>query len=165
MISYKTETGKFNFRTAAIIYNKDKTKVLLQQSKNCKFSVLPGGRVEELESSYDAIKRELMEELGIHADGKLMIMAENFFHLFNMNYHELSYYYIITSINEQEIYLKQGKFLGCEQKDDYYWIDIEEFKNIEFEPKFLKPYIINQDTELKHLIVNELNESSNKVEI
>ena len=155
MISYKNDICKFNFRVALIIYNEDKSKVLLQTSKGCSFSVLPGGRVEELESSYDAIKREIKEELDLSVECELNTTVEDFFNLFDMNYHEICYYFLANNIKEKDIY-KKDNFLGVEGKDTFRWVDLEEFKNIEFQPKFMKDTIINKETTLKHLIVNEL---------
>jgi len=155
MISYKNDLCKFNFRVALIIYNEDKSKVLLQTSKGCSFSVLPGGRVEELESSYDAIKREIKEELNISVECELNTTVENFFRLFNMNYHEICYYYVATNIEEKDVF-KKDNFLGVEGEDTFRWVSLEELNQIEFKPKFMKEIIINKNNILKHLIVNEL---------
>ena len=53
---------RFIARCAAVIYNKDKTKVLMFSFKN--YYMLPGGRIEFNETSLDAIKREIKEETG-----------------------------------------------------------------------------------------------------
>ena len=64
-IRYKENNYQFHYRTSAIIYNKDKTKILLFKSSNRDFYMLPGGKVNELESSEDALKREVQEETGL----------------------------------------------------------------------------------------------------
>ena len=64
-IRYKENNYQFHYRTSAIIYNKDKTKILLFKSSNRDFYMLPGGKVNELESSEDAFKREVKEETGL----------------------------------------------------------------------------------------------------
>ena len=39
--------------------------------------ILPGGRLEILENSYEAIRRELEEELGLELEYKLISIEEN----------------------------------------------------------------------------------------
>ena len=46
---------RFISRCAAVIYNEDKTKVLMFSFKN--YYMLPGGRIEFNETSLDAIKK------------------------------------------------------------------------------------------------------------
>ena len=52
---------KFNFRVSALIKNKG--RYLLEKSIKTDFLNMPGGRVLAGESTLDAIKRELEEEL------------------------------------------------------------------------------------------------------
>ena len=51
-----------------IIYNKDKSKILLFNSEGRDFYMLPGGKIQELETSQEAIKREIKEETGIEIE-------------------------------------------------------------------------------------------------
>ena len=46
------------------IFNEDESKVLLFNVAGRSFYMLPGGKINELEESIDAIKREIKEELG-----------------------------------------------------------------------------------------------------
>ena len=60
------DKDRFSVRASAIIYNKDKTKVLLFTINDGRdYYLLPGGRIEYFESSHDAIKREIYEETGL----------------------------------------------------------------------------------------------------
>ena len=60
MITVNVDGGIFNCRSCVFITNKDEDMVLLQNVED--FLVLPGGRIEMLENSLDASKRELNEE-------------------------------------------------------------------------------------------------------
>ena len=62
-IKYENNKFKFAYRVSAIIYNVDKTKILLFTGNDSEFYMLPGGKVKELERSTDAIKREIKEEV------------------------------------------------------------------------------------------------------
>ena len=63
-VNYINKDYQFNLRTSAIIFNKDKNKILLFKVNDRNFYLLLGGRTNEFESSSNAIKREIKEELG-----------------------------------------------------------------------------------------------------
>ena len=63
-IKYENNNFKFAYRVSAIIYNSDKTKILLFTGNDSDYYMLPGGKVKESEKSIDAIKREITEEIG-----------------------------------------------------------------------------------------------------
>lgn len=67
---------RFIARCAAVIYNKDKTKVLMFSFKD--YYMLPGGRIEFNETSLDAIKREIKEETGYDLKFTFLGVQENF---------------------------------------------------------------------------------------
>ena len=48
-IRYKNKNFNFVYRVSSIIYNKDKTKILLFYGNNSDYYMLPGGKVKELE--------------------------------------------------------------------------------------------------------------------
>jgi 8-oxo-dGTP pyrophosphatase MutT (NUDIX family) len=78
-IDFKKGIFKFNARAAAIIYNNDKTKILLFKVEDGRdYYLLPGGRIEMYEDSASAIKREIKEELGFDLEYKLCSIHENF---------------------------------------------------------------------------------------
>ena len=57
-------------------------------------TMLPGGRVELHEPSVEALKRELVEELGVEGRiGRLLYLAENFFDHEGRRMHEIGFYY------------------------------------------------------------------------
>ena len=61
-IEFEKDNNKFSARTSAIIYNSDKTKVLLFKVEDGRdYFLLPGGRVEFNEDSKTAINREIKE--------------------------------------------------------------------------------------------------------
>ena len=63
-IKYKNSNYNFAYRVSALIFNKEKTKILLFYGNDTNFYMLPGGKVKELEKSNEAIKREIQEEIG-----------------------------------------------------------------------------------------------------
>lgn len=63
-LNFEIDNIKFNARASAIIYNKDRTKVLLFKIIDRDYFMIPGGRIEIYEDSLNAIKREIKEETG-----------------------------------------------------------------------------------------------------
>jgi 8-oxo-dGTP pyrophosphatase MutT (NUDIX family) len=156
MITYEKDDFKFNFRVAAIIYNPNKTKVLLLKNPKSTFYALPGGRVEEFESSYDAIIREMKEEMNIEVEVKLTKFYESFFLLNNKRYHELTYYFLATKIDDTSLYEYEVAFKGTEEKDWFEWINLRDLQSIDLRPISMKKTIIDKDFVQEHVIVNEL---------
>lgn len=78
-IKYVNNDFQFIYRMSSIIYNNDKTKILLFYGDDRDFYMLPGGKVHELEDSLSAIRREIEEELGYNnLNFKLISISEEF---------------------------------------------------------------------------------------
>ena len=77
-ISFKNERlgYKFNYRVAALIFNKD--KVLLQKAEDNDSYFLLGGRVQFGEDTTEAIKREVYEETGVTIDDNSYKLLDKF---------------------------------------------------------------------------------------
>lgn len=85
-LKFKLDNNSFHARASAIIYNKDKTKVLLFKVEDGRdFYLLPGGRIEFNEDSLTAIKREIKEEIGYELEYKLCNVEESFLKRNNEN--------------------------------------------------------------------------------
>lgn len=57
-LDYEMDNNRFNARVSSIIYNKDKTKILLFKMKDRDFYMLSGGRIEMNEDSLSAVKEK-----------------------------------------------------------------------------------------------------------
>ncbi len=62
-LDYKIDNNRFNARVSAIIYNKDKTQILLFKMRDRDFYMLPGGRIEMNEDSLSAVKEKSQKNL------------------------------------------------------------------------------------------------------
>ena len=79
-IKFEKDDYKFNVRSSCIIKDKKHEKVILtymRAIKDHKAFLLPGGRLEILENSEEAILKEIKEELGLILDYKLVAIEEN----------------------------------------------------------------------------------------
>ena len=128
---------KFNFRVGLLV--KMTKQVLVECNQDYDFVVLPGGRVKTLESSEDALIREINEEMKIDLTNynlEFIGADENFFELDNIKYHELYFIYKIE-IDENNEDFKDG-MINYDSKVNYYkWVDILDLKEVNLLPKSL----------------------------
>lgn len=154
MIITMTEEGsRFGGRVGAIIYNEDKTKILLENQKN-KLYMFPGGRIDVHEDSQNAIERELKEELNIISDLELKYIVEMFLKSPRTKYHEIGFYFV-TQIDENII---QNNFKSLDGDSYFKWISIDKLEEYNILAKPIKDKVfnreINNDT-LEHIIYRE----------
>ena len=79
-IKFEKDDYKFNVRSSCIMKDKKHEKVLLTYMRAIKDHnafLLPGGRLEIIENSEEAILREIKEEVGLNLDYRLVSIEEN----------------------------------------------------------------------------------------
>lgn len=128
---------KFNFRVGLLV--KKKKQVLVECNPDFDFVVLPGGRVKTLESSEDALIREINEEMKIDLTNynlEFIGADENFFELDNIKYHELYFIYKIEIDDNNDDF--KDDMINYDSKVNYYkWINILDLKEVNLLPKSL----------------------------
>ena len=134
-IKFEKDDYKFNVRSSCIIKDKKHEKVLLtymRAIKDHEAFLLPGGRLEILEKSEEAILREIKEELGLNLDYKLVSIEENIvidtkFHMIEfIFYAEIDSFEVITTLDDG-----WDKFVIAEIKDiDNYDVRPKTVKNL-----------------------------------
>lgn len=139
----------FIYRAAALILNKDKSKVLLYFGNDADFYMLPGGKVKGLETSEKAIKRELNEELGYdNFEFEMVGVNEGIVRSNEFNAHQLTLVY--KCIYNDEI--KEKTFKGKDSDyNNFEWIEVEELKNKKTYPKEIYKMIKNDNT-INHIV-------------
>lgn len=151
MEDIKCDGNNFHFiyRAGALIFNKDKSKVLLYYGNGANFYMLPGGKVKGLETSKEAIKRELNEELGYdNLEFEMVGINEEIVRTNEFNAHQLTLIY--KCIFDKEI--KDKKFKGIDSDyNNFEWIDITELNNIKTYPKDISQMIKN-DNMINHIV-------------
>jgi 8-oxo-dGTP diphosphatase len=98
---------RFNLRVYGIVIN-DQGEVLLSHERRNKFEFIkfPGGGVELGEGILDALKREFIEELGVHIDSARLFYMNDFYQasVFKTEDQIFSFYYLVTlKLNEINI--------------------------------------------------------------
>lgn len=148
-ISYKTESGKFNYRVCAMIISDG--KILAMHDERSPYFYLPGGRVKMGETAEDAVIREVREELGIIAKiARPLWLNQAFFteDVDHLRYHELCIYFLMD-ISETDLLERGNQFTVNEGKKTHIfeWLDFDQLKEEYFYPLFLKKEIFNLPNE------------------
>lgn len=151
---FKTEEGVFNYRVAGVWIQNG--CVLLHKNVNDGHWALPGGRVAVMEESNNAVQREFQEELGVEIKvDRFLWSSENFFIFNGKNYHEIGFYYLISSITEKDFKLES--FFGLEGKRLIYkWVPIAELHGISIYPEFLKEGLQELPKHSQHIITKDV---------
>ncbi|EIE41786.1 mutT/nudix family protein [Mycoplasmopsis canis UFG4] len=141
-IFFKKDDNAFKMRTACII--KWGNKILLAYDDSNSYRYLPGGKVEFGEKIFDAIKREIKEELKVDLkELKEKFIDETFYFskFSNSNVHEVCFYFEgkIEPIEQ----MQNSKFTLVENGRNLYfeWVNIEDLNNIDFRPKNVLKHI------------------------
>lgn len=156
-IKFKEGDDLFNYRVAAIIENKGKYLFQIMPGDEC--FTLVGGRVRFMETSRDALIREVLEETGYdisRAEIKLSLIAENFFDYKDKNniVHNVQTLLFVYKVNIDEDIIKEKSFV-MKDKDDttLNWVSYDEVKKAEILPEISKRIL--DDDSLKYELIND----------
>lgn len=144
------DNNKFNYRVSALV--RKGNKVLLHKSRKDDFYAFPGGRVKIGESSIEALKREFEEEIGEQIEVQEFVgMVENFFEYNQKKYHELMLVFEVEFDNKELYDVDKIKGLEEDGKIEFVWTDINEIKNMDVRPVFLKQRLCDKK-EIGHIV-------------
>lgn len=135
-IKFEVKGYKFNVRSSCIIKDKEHNKVLLTNMRaitDHEAFILPGGRLEFLDNSDEAIKREIKEELGLNLDFKLISIEENIVKSNKFQMLEFVYYAEIDSFENIE--------LPNDEWDKFKIVEIKDIDKIDIRPKTINKLI------------------------
>ena len=153
VITMQEEGTRFNARVGAIIYNEDKTKILIENQHDKRY-MFPGGRIDVHEDSKTSIERELIEELNLKVDLNLKYIVEMFIKSPKTKYHEIGFYFV-TKINEDLI---ENNFKSLDGDSYFIWVPIKELDKYNMLTKPIQDKIVNNeinDNNIEHLVYRE----------
>ena len=133
--------NKFNFRVAILIENKG--RFLLETAGE--FWNMIGGRVQFGESSLEAAKRELKEELNIEVDYLTFInVSEIFFEWMGKKQQEVLFVYKVILSDEYAITSKD-KFKCLDTNEMFEWHNKKNIEKLVCKPDIIKKLIFQND--------------------
>jgi len=137
-LTFDVGSARFNFRTAAVTMHAG--RVLLHREVEADWWFMPGGRVRFGESSGDALRRELGEELGVDTTiERLLWIVESFFTHEGRSYHELAHFYLVSLRSESEAATREEFDAydgGILQR--FRWFGIDAVRDVKLYPSFLR---------------------------
>ena len=155
-IKVKIAGVEFVCRSCAVVMNGD--KILFQKKKNDKSWALPGGKIEVLETTREALARELKEELDITdiTVGDVMSVTENFFEWKGDKVHQYIFTHEVT-FNDPKYNDIEGTFDGAEEDNDvvYTWIKKEDLPKYSIKPDYVVDQILNDNNGMQFLTCKE----------
>jgi len=153
MISFDIEHVRFHYRAAGVFLREG--HVLLCTVEGLDFWFIPGGRCEAMETSADAVAREVREELGMEARvGRLLWVVENFFTHAGKSAHELGLYYLMA-LPPDSLLLDTGRtFHGDEhgERMTYRWFPLDELERTRVYPIFLRAALQHIPDAIQHIV-------------
>lgn len=129
--------------------------VLLHRAEWEWFWSLPGGRLEPMELSRPALRRELAEEIGADVEvGRLIWIVENLFTLDGTDYQEVGFYYECTAAAGPAGDHSVGQFDGAEPdvRLIYRWFPLDELDHVPLFPEFLRSGLQDVPAMLTHVV-------------
>ena len=153
VITMQEEGTRFNARVGTIIYNEDKTKILIENQHDKRY-MFPGGRIDVHEDSKTSIERELLEELNLKTDLNLKYIVEMFIKSPKTKYHEIGFYFV-TKINENLI---ENNFKSLDGDSYFIWVPIKDLDKYNILAKPIQDKVINNkiiNNSLEHIVYRE----------
>lgn len=148
-IKYSNEKFQFAYRVSALIFNSDKSKILLFYGDDREFYMLPGGKVHELEKSEDAIRREIKEEIGYeNLQFDLVGISEEIVNDKEYNIHQITLTY--KCIYNGEVIEPSFKSIESDWIN-FKWVNVNELDKYKIHPENISIMLENSNL-ISHII-------------
>lgn len=135
------ENNWFRYRTGGIIIHDN--KMLFVKSIVGGYYYMIGGGVHMGETSTSCIEREILEEAGIRAKvDYLAVVSENFFKgkggtIDGMDCHTIEFYYFMKLEDVDSDTWKST----TDEGEELVWVPIDEIRESDIKPSFMKEYV------------------------
>ena len=151
-IYIKNNEGSFSYRVAALII--DDNKLLVAKHVDHPVFYTIGGGININETSEEAVIREVMEETGLKLKiNKLAFVQERFLKINNEKHHEVVLFYLMDV--KETINILDNTFTDQGNKETLHWLYLDELKNVNLVPEFLKYRSLGNNIGIEHIISKE----------
>jgi ADP-ribose pyrophosphatase YjhB (NUDIX family) len=152
-IEIDADAWRFQPRVAAVCVWKD--RVLLQGAIDGAFWVLPGGRLQPLELTADALIRTMRWEIGQEVTvGRLLWVMEYIAPIAGRPVHELGFYYAIDLPEDCSFRDVTRDHAGVERGHDLVlrWLPVDALPDVPLVPDFLRTAIRQLPDSPQHIV-------------
>ena len=149
-IEFTNGNNRFSARASAIIYNYDKSKILLFRVEDGRdYYLLPGGRIEFNEDSKTAITREIKEELGFDIDFEICSIQENFISVND----KITTQYAFVFKGIYNGYIDNEK-IKCKDYDNqsFYWVNLSFINKYKILPSSVYKLLNSNESNIIHFV-------------
>jgi 8-oxo-dGTP pyrophosphatase MutT (NUDIX family) len=140
MVAFERGSVSFRSRVAAVILHEG--HVLLGGEPDIPLWTLPGGGIDLLESSHEALEREMREELGVGVRIERLLWAtELFFEREGKAHHEIGFYFLVVPLDAPHLFDLGREFPAVEGGPNpvtLRWFRLEDIEHLALYPKFLR---------------------------
>lgn len=152
-LSFQLEEERFSCRAAALIIRGGRILLAKNRDLACYYTV--GGGIKEGESSEEAVKRELFEELGLRLEPeRLAFIQERFCTIGRQKYHEICFFYLIRDCAALDA-VRDGGPTDQGGQETVHWVPLSGLSDYEIVPAFLKDRLPQLGGSPEHIIVFE----------
>jgi 8-oxo-dGTP pyrophosphatase MutT (NUDIX family) len=146
---------RFGARVAGVVLHNQ--HILLQGEPQGAFWTLPGGGIDLLESSQQALKREMREELGVEIQIKrLLWFVEHFFASVEDGkiHHEFGLFFLITFLDASHVYQLETIIPSVEAGRTiiFQWFKLDDLAHVRLYPSFLSKALLTLPLAPEHLV-------------
>ena len=155
MVCFDDGSDRFQMRSAAIALRNG--RVLVQNLAGIPTTFLPGGRIEQNESSVDTLVREIEEEFGQTVEvGRLAFVVEAFYPEKSQLFHEVGMYFEVAvpdSFPYHDTDICHRCYEGTVEME-YRWVEATEaaLTTAVFYPELLRPRLQSLPTSTVHIL-------------
>lgn len=141
-----TEQGRHGVRVTAIILREAS---LLTYKVDDQYHLV-GGAIHVGESTYEALLREVKEELGLTCNVKdLMFVVENRFDYKGEQHHMIEFHYGVELLGDPPLQvLDNGKSYTC------VWLPLNKLETFDLKPSFLKKELAKWSGHMQHMDIS-----------
>jgi ADP-ribose pyrophosphatase YjhB (NUDIX family) len=155
MISFVVGDTRFVYRVAGVCMHDDHVLTHCFNGDESMWA-LPGGRVELLEPSAEALEREMREELRVSVTvGRLLWVVENFFRWEDGRHaHELGLYYLF-SLPEGCPLLNTARTFERSEEGllmHFRWLPLAALADVPLQPAFLRTGLHHLPAHVEHIV-------------
>jgi ADP-ribose pyrophosphatase YjhB (NUDIX family) len=156
LLDFAQDDTRFHVRVAAVCIHDG--HVLLQGTDDNGRWILPGGRGEVLETTVDAVRREMHEEFGVEVEvGRLLWVTERFFMTGAVRTHQIGFIYEVHLPENCDLLDTTREFSGDDSGSPFIarWFPLATLPDIWLLPPFLGDALQSLPETPQHIIQSD----------
>ena len=149
-ITFDLKGTVISLRAGALI--RHSRQVLICRPPEERWWYVPGGSIVTGETSLEAIKRELEEEIqGNYEIEQPSLFAESFFTVDNRRYQQFCVYYEVS-------WLGSPADLVGKSHEEFRWVKVRDLRSYPLKPDYIASVLTKKPSTLRHMIFRDIQQ-------